>query len=445
MAIDANILLQGQGPDIGNALLRGVQGAEALQMMQVRQQQAEQAKLLNARKLQEQEYLSSILRAGVTASKVKPFIQAKDKDNVKKTLVASGLPLEDVELLSTYADAGRWDQLDQIANQAVQVARDAGVFERDYAAGGGVYTPKDLTLINEYQKALAEAQAGVPGAADRARMLAMAIEAPRYYQGGGGTEFMNIPVTGETTQLNVTPQPGNIPTEGGAGGQMPPSPAGAPGKTPVSLEAPIDGGATAGGAPAPTPGAAWGSSVEDQIRVRDAALAAGKKLGEIEAKKIADLETYESDFRANVAGLNAQFPQLVLDRAVADAPDTSLSKVASRVYSVFLTNDMAAAEADLESFLQSLAETVPFPPGSQSNAELQARLAKVGDIMKSGVSSQRKLEMATRYLEGREAVAKEKKKDAAKLREKYFGSPAPDAAPDAAPAGQGNPVHEVDW
>lgn len=443
MAIDANILLQGRSPDVGNALLKGFQGAETLQMMDIRQQQAQQTQLANQQKLQQQEYLAGILKEGVTASRLKPLIANKDLEGFKKGLAASGLPPEDVDLYSTYADAGRWEQLGQVADQTIQLARDTGVFERDYGAGGGVYTPKDLTLINEYQKALAEAQAGVPGAAERAKLLSTAIENPRYVSGGGGTDVRYNPVTDEAMIVPVTPRPGVIPT-GGAGGQMPPN--APPGQAAnVNLNEKIDGGSSTSTTASPNaPTVNWGASPEDIIRARDAALAAGKKLGEIEAKKIADLETFDSDFQANKAGLAAQFPEIDLKTAMANAPDTSLTKIATKAWSIFMTNNMAEGEADLESFLQSLAASVPFPPGSQSNAEMDARKARIGEITKSGLTAEKKLKMATRYLEGQEAIATEKKKQAEKFREKYFGKPATPAAGtsnDSVPAG----VDPADW
>lgn len=156
MAIDANILLQGRSPDVGNALLKGFQGAETLQMMNIRQQQAQQTQLANQQKLQEQEMLAGILKDATIASRLMPAIANKDAQTFKQGIAEAGLPAEDVDLYSAYAEAGRWDQLGQFANQTIQLARDTGIFQPEAS-----YQDSRTAIMKE-----AEASGFMPGTSE---------------------------------------------------------------------------------------------------------------------------------------------------------------------------------------------------------------------------------------------------------------------------------------
>ena len=138
MAINPQIPLMAQGVDLGQALLSGLQGAQSIQAMQqaaaeqpLRQQALEQS-------IAAKQYEADLLKSGVTASKLKPFIAAKDYDGFAKELQRSGLDQEDIGTLDTYARANRWDQLGSVADQYIQTARDAGVFTKDTSSGAYV-------------------------------------------------------------------------------------------------------------------------------------------------------------------------------------------------------------------------------------------------------------------------------------------------------------------
>lgn len=199
MAIDANILLQGRSPDVGNALLKGFQGAETLQMMNIRQQQAQQTQLANQQKLQEQEILAEILRDATTASRLMPAIANRDAQTFKQGIAAAGLPAEDVDLYSAYADAGRWDQLGQFANQTIQLARDTGIFQPE--AG---YQDSRTAIMKE-----AEASGFIPGTAEYKQYIqsrTARIEKPDKVEVTPGID----PATGELGYFRIDGQGNNL-------------------------------------------------------------------------------------------------------------------------------------------------------------------------------------------------------------------------------------------
>ena len=450
MAIDPRIPLMAVQPpvDFGQSLLQGLQIGQTISGIQRQRRQdilaeeeakraAELAPLrqryLEAQtqdmesKLRERQEEAEIIREASSASKLLPFVQNKDIKGFLNALPNSGLTPEEQEGVTTFAKAGRWDELATSANSAIDVGTKRGLFGVKSSSGYTSSASQDIALLEEIQR---RQQAGeiTPQQAEQQTALIMAKTYGQINLGGGlqgwaqrGTPNVITPNIGGTSQ--VTPDVLRMPIEGST--QVPPA---IPTREAVSQ-----------------PSAYFGASPEEIIRLRDAAKSAGVTLGELEAKKIADLRNFEDDFAANVASLNAQFPELDLQRAVRDAPNTKISELGKNLYSVFMTNAPAAAEAKLESYLQSLAETVPFAPGAQSDAEYRARLERIGNIMKKGISSQEKLNMATDYLRGVEAKALEKRKQAEKLERKYFGSTTPQSNNLPAAGKEKQNIYEVDF
>lgn len=153
MPINPQIPLMAQGIDAQQILLGGLKGAQSIQAMQqaaaeapLRQQALEQA-------IQAKQYEADLLKAGVTASKLKPLIANKDYEGFTKALQSAGLSQEDKDMLDTYARANRWDALGTVADQYIQTARDAGVFTKD--ATGGAY----VSDLQRFMSATPEEQA----------------------------------------------------------------------------------------------------------------------------------------------------------------------------------------------------------------------------------------------------------------------------------------------
>jgi hypothetical protein len=144
MAIDPNILLQYQGADIGNALLRGLQGASAIQSMQqtiqekpYREQllkaQAEAAPLaIEAQRLKN---LTDTQKLGVqgaalAAQQAVPYLQSGDMAGLRNFLSGTNLLDEQdkAELLGK-VDANDLQGILSDVSGAIGMAQQMGIFE----------------------------------------------------------------------------------------------------------------------------------------------------------------------------------------------------------------------------------------------------------------------------------------------------------------------------
>lgn len=437
MPINPNILLQGQVADIGKAVGQGLEAYRQAQEGALSQQKFQQA-----------QFEADLLKGGVAASRLKPFITSKDYTGFKTQLQREGLDQEDMDMLDTYARANRWDELGGIADQFIQTARDSGVFQRDYAAAGaGGYTPSAVQLF-EYRKKLVE-----QGDEAALREFDNIVKTSQIVPGGGETRYARNPITGKTELIDVTGGTGGT----GAGGpkltrkDLPPganvildkSRSGREGLTTDEFADYLlsqgeedwanfirnlgKGTASEGGAvtpdklsiPQPSGGPATQAEMEqpvgdsaEVIKRRERELAAAKKTGELDAKEIADLRNQVNATRSNIARFEGRFKKQGVDilQTLKDAPQTGLSGVFSR-YSSFFINGLSSerAQAKLEPLFQDLVRIQPFPPGAQSQPELEARQKAVGDILSNGrLTPEDKLEMLTDYFDGINAEAREK-------------------------------------
>ncbi len=421
MAIDPNILLQYRGPDIGNALLRGVQTAESLQSMKLRGEQAQQKKLMDDQKFQQAEREAALFKAGTAASKIKPLIQAKDIEGIKNILSTSGLPEDEVERYSLYAEAGRWDQLSNVADETIELARSGKVFERDYASSAGGYvssSKQDFAMLRELESAVRNAPAG-----SEQQMIAQKdlenfqklVISPKYYSQGGGLYGEYNPLGRTATQLPVTGTSGGTKVNG-TGGPFPPSPNVPPTGASVDLGASIDEGAGGGSTTTPEkiPSPEKTISPEEVIRDREMKLTSAIKTGELDAKQIAELQTQVNSTRSKMKGLAARYKNTNLGgynlgELLRNAPQTGIGGMIATAGTYFVNGlEEARSRAKIETLFQELVKLQPFPPGAQSEAEMIARQRVVGDILGNGsLTPQDKLEMISGYFDGLNAEAQE--------------------------------------
>ena len=382
MAINPQIPLMAQGVDIGQALLSGLQGARSIQEMQ----QAAEEQPLRRQALEQsiaaKQYEADLLKSGVTASKLKPFITAKDYEGFAKELQRSGLSAEDIGTLDTYARANRWDQLGSVADQYIQTARDAGVFQRDYAAtGADGYTPSAVQLF-EYRKRLIAS-----GASDEeiARFDNI-VSKVQFLPSGGGTYTGVSPITLRTQEVEFT----------GAG-------AGAGAQPPDKVKVPPP----TGGADVGVLGQPIGGDSAATIRGREAALAGTKRLAEEAAKNTALLQDEANRFLVNKAGFDDAYPDFKLGETLEKAPNSKLGQIFSQGVGN-LIQGLPEVDADFElgqAFRASVG-LIPFPPGAQSQAEQDAREKEVGDLVNAKVSKDVRIRSMHKLLDREQAKAR---------------------------------------
>ncbi len=387
MPINPQIPLMAQGVDLGQALLSGLQGAQSIQAMQqaaaerpLRQQALEQS-------IAAKQYEADLLKSGVTASKLKPFIAAKDYDGFAKELQRSGLSAEDIGTLDTYARANRWDQLGSVADQYIQTARDAGVFQRDYAAAGASgYTPSAVQLF-EYRKRLVESGASDEEISRFDNMVAKL----QFLPAGGGTYTGVSPITARPQEVDFTGGAGAA-TGTGAGGQLPsevnvPPPTGRPDDRVLGQRIEGDSAAT--------------------IRGREAALVGTKRLAEESAKNTALLQDEANRFMVNKAGFDEAYPDFKLGETLAKAPNSKLGQIFSQGVGN-LIQGLPEVDADFElgQAFRAAVGLIPFPPGAQSQAEQEAREKEVGDLVNAKVSKDVRVNSMRKLLDREQAKAR---------------------------------------
>lgn len=432
MAINPQIPLMARGIDLQQVLLGGLQGAQTLQSMQqaaaeapLRQQALEQA-------MQVKQFEADLLKGGVAASRLKPFITNKDYEGFSKELQRAGLDPEDAGILDTYARANRWDAINTVADQYIQTARDAGVFGKDTAATSG-YTPSAVQLF-EYRKQLADRVNSLTGedkkiAQRELRTFDNMVRAQVTYAGGGGTTIGMQPLSGEATVLPVEPTTGM-----GAPPTAPPPPTTGPAAQEV-MGQPIE--------TAPTP-AAFTERADQTIARRNSQLRAAETMAEREAIR---MEGYQFDFdthRKMRSGLEAAFGEQGLGSFFKDLPEGRLSSAVNSAVSAFMGGTKGRdAEARMAQLSRLFLQGVPYDPGAQSNAELQARKELVGDLENPDISVQQKINSIKTYYRFLDARAESSRE---KLTEYYGKNPAMTAPSNigmpatVAPSGAGQPT-----
>lgn len=368
MPINPNILLQGRIADIGQAT------GEAFDAYNQSRKNVllEQEQALNKQKTEQEmatkQYEADLLRAGVTASRIKPFIEAKDYAGFRKELDRSGLAQEDIDALDTYARADRWQQLGGVADQYIQTARDAGVFQRDYAAAGASgYTPSAVQLF-EYRKRLVES-----GASDEEiSRFDNVVSKLQFLPSGGGTYTGVSPITARPQEVDFT---GGAGAGAGAGGQLP---------SEVNVPPPT-GRADARVLNQPVPRSE--KSNADIIAERNARLRGAETLAERETIR---MEEYQStvDLQESLTdSISAAFSDVEMGNLFRDLPEGKLSSAVNNAVSTFIGGTTGKdAEARMNQLAGMIVQSVGFAPGSQSDAEMKARERLIGDLQDPNIS-----------------------------------------------------------
>lgn len=392
MAINPQIPLMAQGVDLQQALLGGIQGAASLQSMQQAATEAPLRRQALEQSIQAKQMEADILKAGVIASRLKPLIADKNYEGFSKELKRAGLGQEDADMLDTYARANRWDALNNVADQFIQTARDAGVFQRDYGlTGTNGYTPASITMFERLQELQAKAES-LPEGTAKQKALQDALEfeniirAQQRYNVGGGVEAFRSGVTGQTSigAIDATGAPGAPPSAPPLPSNLPPSPG--------ALNQPIEG------ASAPTVTTRSTADIAAEIARRNAQLQTATTSGEKEAIRMGDYEKDIQNHRSLQRGLDAVFADEGLEGLFKDLPQGKLSSAVNSAISSFMGGTKGKdAEARVAQLSRMIIAGVPYDPGAQSNAELQAREALVGALNDPNISSNEKIKSIKRY------------------------------------------------
>ena len=410
MAIDPNILLQRTVPDVGSALLRGLQGVQAIQSMQ---QAAAEAPL----RQQILETQAEALRDANLASKVKALISptkegkfevSPENINTAKRLInESSLSEQDKEFYDLYIDAGRWEQLNNISDQAIQRARDIGVYERDYGlslSGYETAASKNIALLNELEKQYAAGQLTDSEFYSRRAILLR----PQTVETGGGAKAEAAP--GE-----VFLRPYELPSVTG-GGVAPVAPAAAPTVPTVTPDRL---------APPPPPPAAPGAgrTLRESIAEADQMREFAKRYGTEAAKDVAELENTADVFEVNKAGFDQAYPEIKLRETLENAPNSRVGQIFAQGIGNFLQGvPEVDADYELGQAFRAAVGLIPFPPGAQSEAEQRAREAEVGDLINAKISKESRINAMSRLL-NREQTKSMKRWEIANRRRREVGLP----------------------
>ena len=420
MPINPNILLQGQVADIGKAVSQGFDVYSAVQTGKLNQQKLEQA-----------QFEADLLKGGVAASRLKPFITSKDYTGFKTQLQRSGLDQEDVDMLDTYARANRWDELGGVADQFIQTARDSGVFGKlgttdTYETSAS----KNVRLLNDLANQLRNGEITEDQFYARRAII---LKESTVETGGGGTGVVRPGETGVT--------PYTMGTGGGAGGagttpaggyksrsdQQAMTPdefadylisKGVDRATAEAIRNAGNGTTPAGGAVTPdklpTPPPPTGRPASDQtlastIANADKLREFQKRYGAETAKNVADLENTSDLFQVNKAGFDEVYPEMRLGETLVKAPDSRIGQIFSQgIGNVIQGLPEVDADYELEQAFRAAVGLIPFPPGAQSQAEQEAREREVGSLTDPKISKDVRLKGMTRLLNREQTKAKQR-------------------------------------
>lgn len=425
MPINPNILLQGQVADIGKAVGQGLEAYRQAQEGALSQQ-----------KLQQAQFEADLLKGGVAASRLKPFIASKDYTGFKTELQRAGLDQEDIDMLDTYARANRWDELGGVADQYIQTARDAGVFGK--LSGTDTYetsASKNVRLLSDLENQLKNGDITEDQFYARRAII---LRESTVETGGGGTGVVR---PGET---RVTPY--TMGTGGGAGGGTGTTPAGGA-VTPDKLQTP----------PPPTGRPASDQTLASTIADADKLREFQKRYGAETAKNVAELENTSDLFQVNKAGFDEVYPEMRLGETLAKAPDSRIGQIFSQgIGNIIQGLPEVDADYELEQAFRAAVGLIPFPPGAQSQAEQEAREREVGSLTDPKISKDVRLKGMARLLNREQTKAKQRWDIANRRREELGLAPISNpfekmtsrqgtgaAAP--APTGGSQPVYEVDF
>ena len=396
MAINPQIPLMARGIDLQQVLLGGLQSAQTLQSIQQAAAEAPLRQQVLEQSIQAKQMEADILKAGITASRFKPFIANKDYEGFSKELQQAGLDPEDGGILDTYARANRWDAINTVADQYIQTARDAGVLGKDTAATSG-YTPSAITLFERLKELQVKAE-NLPEGPAKEKALADAIafeniiRAPQSYGAGGNMTAFRTGITGQTSIGDIDPTR----AMGAGAPPSPPSPTGTGAVDQSVLNQPIEGGAAASRASTVTTRTT--EDIAAEIARRNAQLQTATTAGEKEAIRMGDYEKDIQNHRSLRRGLDAVFADEGLEGLFKDLPEGKLSSAVNNAVSTFMGGTKGKdAEGRIGQLSRMIIAGVPYDPGAQSNAELQAREALVGALNDQNISVNEKIKSIKRY------------------------------------------------
>lgn len=221
MAINPNILLTPTTPtlNIGQGLLRGIQGLSSLQQMQQEEQMApirqkmleaqaaalpvqtqaqEVETALNRQRLADLEQQAEILRSATTANLALPAIERKDLAAFQQVLSKSNLSEDQRDYLSLLGEANRWDELKIIADKEIETAKLTGQFEKDLTGTSG-YTSAGIQTVQYARELKRQLEAGVINKDQYDQYTAM-LSRPYY-----GTTAEGVPFSLQTGTTQATP------------------------------------------------------------------------------------------------------------------------------------------------------------------------------------------------------------------------------------------------
>ena len=488
MAIDPNILLQRTVPDVGSALLRGLQGVQAIQSMQQAAAEAPLRQQVLEQSIQTKKFEADLLKSGVAASRLKPFIASKDYGKFSEELKRAGLDQEDIDMLDTYARANRWDELGTVADQYIQTARDAGVFGK--LSGADTYetsASKNIRLLNDLETQLRNGEITEDQFYARRAII---LRESTVDIGGGATGVVR---PGETAVTPYTMGAGGTGgATGAAGGGV--GAAGAirgggdraarTGMSPQQFEdllrqqgVPEETIRTIGQAraqeprgavtpdqlqpPPPPTGTVPPETLSQRIANADKLREFTKRYGAETAKNVAELENTSDLFQVNKSGFDEVYPEVRLGETLAKAPDSRIGQIFSQgIGNVIQGLPEVDADYELEQAFRAAVGLIPFPPGAQSQAEQEAREREVGSLTDPKISKDVRLKGMARLLNREQTKAKTRWDIANRRREELGLAPIPNpfekmaprqgtgaAAPTGTGGGQGVPpgVDPADW
>lgn len=390
MALDPNIILNQTIPDYGNTLVRGFMLGQKIRQgyeqnkreeeLQPTRQRLLEAKLqtaeaqaagapaeaeakrianeMNQQRLADLQQQAQILRSATTANSALPAIQRKDLAAFQQVLGKSNLPEDQRDYLSLLGEANRWDELKTIADKEIETAKLTGLFGKE----GAQY----VSDLQRYMTASPEEQA---------KMIAFK-RGDQIVNLGGGLQGVRDAATGAIIPV----QAGELPMPPSPTGAMPLSPSG------VDLNTPIEQ------PPAKTTTAA------EAFAQNAATMAAAKTSAEREAVRMGDYEKDVQHHKSMKRGLEAVFEDEGYAGLFKDLPQGKLSSAVNNAISTFIGGTKGKdAEARVNQLGRMIIQGVPYDPGAQSNAELDARAALVGSLNDPNVSTNEKIKSIKRY------------------------------------------------
>jgi hypothetical protein len=158
----------------------------------------------------------------------------------------------------------------------------------------------------------------------------------------------------------------------------------------------------------------------------------GKEFGKGQGKEAAENIKLADTWEINKQFLVESIPEL--QSAFNAGPGSSISKGVQTVLSKAIGNTQGAdAQAALNQYAAIFLQGMPFPPGSQSDKELQARAQIVSDqIQDPNISTNTKMQLIGRFVEWQDTKAKGYRKNA----DRILGNKPQSASPQAQPAPQ---------